>query len=251
MKDRIALVTGASRGIGKATAAALVAGGARVVGVARNSQELEETASAVGMDFVVSSIATAAECDAIVAEVHRRLGKISILVNNAGIVLDEKPIWEQSVEVWLETFQTNLHGAFFLTRLASRDMIADGWGRIVMVSSTAGQAGEGVISAYCSSKAAMIGLMRSVCHDVAPFNTTCNAVAPGWVRTEMADQSAEEEAAARGVSKDVIWQERADLYPAKRIVSPEEVASTIAFLASDAASAINGQAITVALGGLN
>lgn len=251
MTRRVALVTGASRGIGKATAEALTRQGAQVVGIARHADELERAAKDVRMEWIAASVADEDTCQNVVDEVHRRLGPIAILVNNAGIVLDEKPIWDQQTDIWLETFQTNVHAAFFLTRLAARDMIEAEWGRIVMVSSTAGQAGEGVISAYCASKAALIGLMRSVCHDVAPHNVTCNAVAPGWVRTEMAEQSAEDEAAARGVTSDVIWRERAELYPAKRIVTPQEVANSIAFLASDQASAINGEAITIALGGLN
>jgi NAD(P)-dependent dehydrogenase (short-subunit alcohol dehydrogenase family) len=251
LTGRVAVVTGASRGIGRATARALTRQGARVVGISRNADELERAAHEVGMDWIAASIAEEQGCEHIIGEVHRRVGPIGILVNNAGIVLDEKPIWDQQVDTWLETFQTNLHGAFFLTRLAARDMVEARWGRIVMVSSTAGQAGEGVISAYCASKAALLGLMRSVCHDVAPYNVTCNAVAPGWVRTEMAEHSADEEAAARGVTSDEIWRERAELYPAKRIVSPQEVADSIAFLASDQASAINGEAITIALGGLN
>ncbi len=127
-------------------------------------------------------------------------------------------------------------------------MVAQGYGRIVMVSSTAGEVGGPAMAAYCASKAALLGLTRAVACDVGAHGVTCNAVCPGWVRTEMAERKAEQEAAQRGVTAEEIWAERAASYPAGRVVTPEEVARTVAFLASDASSGINGEAVTVALG---
>jgi NAD(P)-dependent dehydrogenase (short-subunit alcohol dehydrogenase family) len=128
-------------------------------------------------------------------------------------------------------------------------MVERGWGRVVMVSSTAGQVGAPRMSAYSASKAGLLGLMRAVAHDLAPHGGTCNAVLPGWVRTEMAERSAAREAERRGVTVDQVWEDRAAEYPEGRVVRAEEVASTIAFLASEKGSGINGQAVTVALGG--
>jgi NAD(P)-dependent dehydrogenase (short-subunit alcohol dehydrogenase family) len=247
MKDRVALVTGAGRGIGRATALALAERGARVMAVSRTEGELAE----LGLDYVAESVATPEGCERIVTEARGRLGPIEILVNNAGLgSAHERPIWEQDPSVWHETLAVNLHAPFHLTRLAAPDMVERGWGRIVMVSSTAGQIGGAAESAYDTSKHGLLGLMRSVAQDVGSFGVTCNAVLPGWVRTSMAERSAEEVAAQRGVSVEEVWAERAAVYPAGRVVTAEEVAAAIVFLAGEEASGINGEAITVALGGI-
>jgi NAD(P)-dependent dehydrogenase (short-subunit alcohol dehydrogenase family) len=250
MKGKVALVTGAGRGIGRATALALAERGAQVLGVARTETELAELARAADVTVLSESVATAVGCARIVEEA-RKLGPIAILVNNAGVgSYHERPIWDQEPQVWRETMAVNLDGPFHLTRLAARQMVEQKWGRIVMVSSTAGEVGAPATSAYCASKHGLLGLMRAVAQDVAAFNVTCNAVCPGWVRTTMAERHTEVEAHERGMSVEAIWAERAAGYPAGRIVTPEEVANTIAFLASDEARAVNGEAITVALGSL-
>jgi NAD(P)-dependent dehydrogenase (short-subunit alcohol dehydrogenase family) len=142
----------------------------------------------------------------------------------------------------------NLEGPFELTRRAVTDMIDARWGRIVMVSSTAGTFAWPSMTGYCVSKHGVLGLMRAVAQDVAPFNITCNAVLPGWVRTQMSDLKAQKEAHRQDISIEEVWMQWAAEYPAGRVVTTEEVANTIAFLASDAASGINGEPITVALG---
>jgi NAD(P)-dependent dehydrogenase (short-subunit alcohol dehydrogenase family) len=243
---RVTLVTGAGRGIGRATALLLAARGARVMAVSRTESELAE----LGLEFLAESVSTPEGCARIVEETRRRLGPIEILVNNAGVgSAHERPIWEQDPVVWRETMAVNLDGPFHLTRLVVPDMVERGWGRIVMVSSTAGQVGGASESAYDASKHGLLGLMRSVAQDVGRFGITCNAVLPGWVRTAMAERSARMESERRGISVAEVWAERAAVYPAGRVVAVEEVASTVAFLASDEASGINGEAITVALGG--
>ncbi|MDQ3857871.1 MAG: SDR family oxidoreductase, partial [Actinomycetota bacterium] len=246
-----ALVTGAGRGIGRATARALAERGARVMAVSRTEEELASLARESGVEYLPESVATEEACARIVEETHARLGPIDILVNNAGIgSADERVIWEQDPHVWRETLAVNLDGAFHLTRLAARDMIERGWGRVVMVSSTAGQVGGPAESAYDASKHALIGLMRSAAQDVGRHGVTCNAVLPGWVRTEMAERSARREAERRRVPPEEVWAERAAVYPAGRVLEPEEVAAVIVFLATDEASGVNGEAITVALGGV-
>ena len=117
-----------------------------------------------------------------------------------------------------------------------------------MVSSTAGEVGGPQMSAYCASKHGLLGLMRAAAHDLAPYGVTCNAVCPGWVRTPMSEHTAEVEASVLGTSTDEIWRQRDADSPAGRIVTAEEVAETIAFLVSAAASGINGEAVTISLG---
>jgi NAD(P)-dependent dehydrogenase (short-subunit alcohol dehydrogenase family) len=251
VKGRVAVITGAGRGIGRATALALTERGARVLGVSRTEAELESLAREAGIEVLAESVATPEGCERIVAEARRRLGPVEILVNNAGVgSARERPIWEQDPQVWRETLAVNLDGPFHLTRMAVPDMIERGWGRIVTVSSTAGQVGGAAESAYDSSKHGVLGLTRSVAQDVARYGITCNAVLPGWVRTAMAERSAREAAERRGTTVEEVWAERAAEYPAGRVLTPEEVAATIAFLASEEASGINGEAVTVALGGL-
>jgi NAD(P)-dependent dehydrogenase (short-subunit alcohol dehydrogenase family) len=251
MNGRVAIVTGAGRGIGRAATLALAAGGARVLGVSRTEPELQSLAEEAGVEILAETVATIDGCERIVAEARRRLGPVEILVANAGIgSARERPIWEQDPDVWRETMAVNLDGPFHLIRLVVPDMIERGWGRIVTVSSTAGQIGGASESAYDASKHGLLGLTRAVAQDVAPHGITCNAVCPGWVRTAMAERSATETAGARGITVEDVWAERAASYPAGRVVTAEEVAAVIAFLAGEDASGVSGEAITVTLGGI-
>jgi NAD(P)-dependent dehydrogenase (short-subunit alcohol dehydrogenase family) len=186
-----------------------------------------------------------------VDETQDRLGPVAILVCNHGIgSAHERVIWEQEPELWRETMRINLDGPYLLSRLVVKDMIEQGYGRLVFTSSTAGQVAEYAGSAYNSSKHGLLGLMRSVAQDAGPHGVTSNAVLPGWVRTPMAEISADAEAKQRGITPDEVWVERAALYPVGRVVTPQEVAEVIAFLASEESSGVNGEAITVALGGI-
>jgi NAD(P)-dependent dehydrogenase (short-subunit alcohol dehydrogenase family) len=244
----VAVVTGASSGIGRATAVLLAARGAKVLAVGRDEARLKKLAAECGATPFAASIETEEACAA-VAAAARKLGPITILVNSAGRggYLD-RPIWEQSSADWRATMAVNLDAPFELTKAAAQDIRALGWGRVVMISSTAGQVGAPAMSPYCASKHGIIGLMRSVAQDLAPFGATCNAILPGWVRTEMAERDAELEAARRGLSVAAIWAERAAANPAKRVLEPEEIAKVVGFLVSDEAAGINGEAITVSLG---
>jgi len=247
MKDRVALVTGGGRGIGRETALLLGQAGARVMIAARTEKEL----AAVGLNYVVANLGTSEGCRHAVSETERRLGHIEILVVNHGIgSAHERLIWEQDPEVWRETMRINLDGPFELTRLVIGGMTQRRYGRIVYTSSTAGEMAERSGSAYTASKHGLNGLMRAVAQDAGPFEVRANAVMPGWVRTEMAERSARAEASKRNISTDQVWQERAAGYPVRRVLTPREVAETIVFLCSDASNGINGEAITVALGGV-
>jgi len=247
VEGRVALVTGASRGIGRVTAELLAARGASIMCVARSEQDL----AAVGLDYTAADLGTEQGCALAVRNTEEKLGPIDILVCNHGIGSAlERVVWEQDPKLWTETLRINLDGPFHLSRFALRGMVERRYGRVVFTSSTAGLLAEHAGSAYTSSKHGLLGLMRSLALDAGPYGITSNAVLPGWVRTEMAERSAEQEAKDRGITTAAVWEERAALYPAGRVVAPEEVAEAIAFLAAEESSGINGEAIRVALGSL-
>ncbi len=245
VEGRVALITGGGRGIGRATAKLLASRGARVMCVARSEQDLAE----VGLDYAVADLGSPEGCAHAIAEAEQRLGPIEILVCNHGIgSAHERVIWEQQADAWSETMRVNLDGPFHLSRLVMQGMIERQFGRIVYTSSTAGLVAEHAGSAYNSSKHGLLGLMRSVATDGGSYGITSNAVLPGWVRTEMAERSARQEAEDRGITTDQVWEERAASYPPGRVVTPQEVAEMIAFLASEESSGVSGEAIRVALG---
>jgi NAD(P)-dependent dehydrogenase (short-subunit alcohol dehydrogenase family) len=188
--------------------------------VARTARELQALADETGCAWIAASLDSPDACRLVVAETERILGPIDLLVNNAGVgAWGETPIWERR------------------------------YGRIVMVSSTAGAVGGPSQPAYCASKHGLVGLARAVAQDLGPHGVTCNAVLPGWVRTRMAEEDVALEAARTGRTPQEVWAEHAAAYPAGRVLEPDEVASTIRFLLDDAASGVNGEAVTVALGG--
>ena len=247
MEGRVALVTGGGRGIGRETALLLSAAGCRVMIASRTEMEL----ATVGLDYVASDLGTPDGCARAISETERRLGPIDVLVVNHGIgSAHEKLIWDQDPAVWRETMRVNLDGPFELARLTVGGMCARGFGRLVFTSSTAGEKAERSGSAYTASKHGLIGLARAVAQDAGPFGVTSNAVLPGWVRTAMAERSAQADAQRRGITVEQVWRERAAIYPQNRVLEPREVAEVITFLCSDAAGAVNGEAITVALGGI-
>ena len=253
---RVVLVTGASSGIGRAVALGFVATGARVVATARDGDALDSlaadvTASGGELTTVVADLIESGAPDAVVDAAHRAYGPVSVLVNCAGVPgWGEVPIWEQPDERWRTTMRLNLDVPFELTRRCAVDMRSNGWGRVVMISSTAGQVGAPRMSAYCASKAGLLGLTRSVAQDLGTFGATCNAVLPGWVRTPMAEDDARFEADQRGVSIDEVWAERDRTYPRGSVLVPDEIARVVVWLASDDAAGVNGEAVTVALGGV-
>jgi 3-hydroxybutyrate dehydrogenase len=245
VRDRVALVTGAGRGIGRAAALLLAERGARVMAVSRTSAELQT----LGLDHLAADVGDPAGCERVVEETERLLGPIDVLVCNHGIgSAHERVVWEQDAEVWHETMRINLDGPFHLSRRIVGGMVERRYGRVVYTASTSANFAEPAACAYVASKHGLVGLMKSVAQDAGAYGVTANAVLPGWVRTEMAERSAREEADRRGVTTDEVWAERAALYQPGRVVEPEEVAETIAWLASEESSGVSGEAVTVALG---
>ena len=237
LEGRVALVTGAGRGIGSGIARALASCGARVMAVSRTEPELVALRSETRGAYVAVSLGDEAGCRRAIEETHAQLGPISILVNNAGDgEAGDGRVWEVSPADWRAKLAVNLDAPFHLTRLALPDMLAAGHGRIVNVASTAGLVAGAGMTTFVTSKHALVGLTRAVAIDAGGSGVTCNAVCPGWVRTS-ATEAPEE-----------VWAERSASYPAGRVVTVEEVASLVVYLASDAASGVNGEAIRVALG---
>ncbi len=234
----VVLITGASTGIGLAAARCLRAAGETVVGISRSGREDTEVADLSTEDGVREAVALA-----------RRHGPIRALVLNAatGSARDGS-VAELTAADWRETMAINLDSPFLTMREAWDDLIGDGAGRIVMVSSTAATIGAPGMTAYSASKAGLLGMMRVVAQDGAPHGLTCNAVLPGWVRTEMSERSAVATAEHTGRTIAEVWAEREAGYAANRVVAPEEVGEVIAFLCSRASSGVSGEEIRVALG---
>jgi 3-oxoacyl-[acyl-carrier protein] reductase len=238
LKDQTAIVTGASQGIGRAIAVTLARSGAKIACIARNADKLAETAAAIeaagGTAAVYSCDVTSGDSiQKVVDEVAEKWGRIHILVNNAGITRDTL-IPRMSDDDWDSVINTNLRGTFLFTRAVTRPMMQARYGRIINISSVSGIMGNPGQANYAASKAGVIGMTRVVAKELASRKITVNAVAPGFIETEMT--------AALGP---VVLEEVKKRVPAKRLGHVDDIAGAVLFLASGAASYITGQVITV------
>ncbi|MBQ7863538.1 MAG: 3-oxoacyl-[Lachnospiraceae bacterium] len=239
LTGKCALVTGASRGIGRAIAVALAKAGADVaINYAGNeaaAKQTEEICAAYGVNTLVfkADVANAEECKAMIDCVKEHFGKIDILVNNAGITKDKLMIG-MSEDDFMEVINTNLKGSFLCMQMVSKLMIKQRYGRIINLSSVVGLHGNVGQVNYAASKAGVIGMTKSAAKELASRNITVNAVAPGMIETDMTAVIPEKAKEAMMGS-----------IPAARAGKPEEIADTVAFLASDKAAYITGQVISV------
>jgi 3-oxoacyl-[acyl-carrier protein] reductase len=237
VSGRIAIVTGASRGIGRATAKMLAAAGAEVVAAARGEharETVEEITAAGGRAHRASiDVTDRASVDRMVAETLERSGRIDILVANAGITRDQLML-RMKAEDWDTVIGTNLTALFSCAQAVLKPMVKQRAGRIIAISSVVGQAGNAGQANYAASKAGIIGFCKALALEVASRGITVNVVAPGLIDTDMTR--------AISASAHETW---ASKIPLGRLGSPEDVASAVCFLASDRASYITGQVLAV------
>jgi 3-oxoacyl-[acyl-carrier protein] reductase len=238
LTDKVVLVTGASRGLGKAIALALAAEGASIAAVARSEEALQETLETIRATGGVAEpyaldVADEAAVEAAVEKIAARFQHIDILVNNAGVTRDGL-LMRMSSEAWDAVIDTNLKGAFHLTKQVGRLMVKQRAGRIVNISSVIGLMGNAGQANYAASKAGLIGFSKSVAREFASRNITCNVVCPGFIETDM----------TRGLGEDM-RKKLLDRIPLQRLGQPDDVAGAVAFLCSHAASYITGQILTV------
>jgi 3-oxoacyl-(acyl-carrier-protein) reductase len=233
---QVALVTGASRGIGRAIAMRLAAGGATVVAAARGDNAratVEAIVAAGGRAEVLALDVTGADAAAAVQGVAAAHGRLDILVSNAGITRDQLMLRMKRTD-WDEVIATNLTAAFVLCQAALKPMVKQRRGRIVAISSVVGQMGNAGQANYAASKAGLIGFCKSLAREVGSRNVTVNVVAPGFIETDMTHAVPDETQKA--------W---AAQIPLGRLGSPDDIAAAVCFLASDEASYITGQVLAV------
>ena len=238
LKGQVALVTGASRGIGRAIAVHLARCGATVAGVARSLSALEGTLAAIReiggtAEGWAANVAEAADVNRVVEEVEAKFGKIHVLVNNAGITKDGLFL-RMSDEAWKEVIDINLTGTFLFARAVGGVMIRQRYGRIINITSVSGLVGNPGQANYSASKAGVIGFTQTIARELAARNITVNAVAPGFITTDMTD-----------VLPDKVKAEVKERIPLKRLGKPEDIADLVVYLAGPGAGYITGQVIAV------
>ena len=239
LSGKIALVTGAGRGIGRSVALALGSAGAKVVVNYNSSEEAaREVVGAIESDggeakAIKADVSKPEEVDAMVSTLVKEWGRIDILVNNAGIARDNL-MMRMSQEEWDAVMDTNLRSAYFCSRAVLRPMLRNRWGRIISISSVVGLTGNVGQANYAAAKAGLIGFTKSLAREVGSRNITANAVAPGFIQTDI----------TAGLSDDIKAAALKNI-PAEKFGEPEDVANVVLFLASDLAAYVTGQVVNV------
>ena len=235
MQNKIALVTGATRGIGRAIAEELASKGAFVIGTATSEKGADTISAYLGDKGkgLVLNVADKESIDAVLEQIKEQFGDIDILVNNAGITRDNL-LMRMKDEEWFDIMQTNLTSVFHLSKAMLRSMMKKRFGRIITIGSVVGSMGNPGQSNYCAAKAGLIGFSKGLAKEVASRGITVNVVAPGFIATDMTEVLTEEQKA--GILGNV---------PAGRLGEPKDIAKAVAFLASDDAAYITGTTLHV------
>jgi ketoreductase len=249
LTDRVALVTGGSRGIGKAIARALAAEGAKVAICARDGDAARKAADEIspGGGRVLgfpADVSRKPDVRDLLTKIVARWGQIHILVNNAGVNA-RVPIGSEDDDRWLRVLHVNVVGTYYVTREVLRSMPAHGGGRIINISSVLGRFGVPGYTAYCTAKHGIIGFTRALALELADQGITVNAICPGWVETDMADRGMAETAAVLGITQDAFRAQAIAAVPIRRMLDPGEIAGLVVYLASDAAAGMTGQAVNL------
>jgi 3-oxoacyl-[acyl-carrier protein] reductase len=238
LSGRVALVTGASQGIGRACALKLAAQGATVAVVARTQEKLDElekeisAANGKAVAFALD-VSNEEQIKTVIKSAIGQLGKIDVLVNNAGVTRDQLVMRMKRAD-WDTVINTNLTSAYLCIQQVISSMLKQRWGRIINITSVFGQTGQAGQANYAASKAGLIGLTMAIAREVASRNITCNAVAPGFIETSM----------TAGLS-DEFKQTAVKMIPLGRVGTPEDIANSVAFLASEEAAYITGHVLNV------
>jgi 3-oxoacyl-[acyl-carrier protein] reductase len=238
LTGKVAVVTGASRGIGRAIVLALAGQNAKIVASARSTEALEslvEEVKAQGGEAiaVTGDVAKSSDADALFAKATEAFGRVDILINNAGITRDGL-LMRMKEEDWDAVLETNLKGAFLCTRAAAKVMTKQRVGRIINISSVVGEMGNAGQANYCASKAGLLGLTKSVARELARRNVTVNAITPGFIVTDMTDELSDK--VKEGLTSQV---------PLGRLGSVDDISHAVIFLASDQAAYITGQTLGI------
>jgi 3-oxoacyl-[acyl-carrier protein] reductase len=238
LSDKVAIVTGASRGIGRAIALALASQGAKVVASARNAEALAELTAEIkaqGGDAmaVVGDVAVEDDANNLIKQAVEGYGQVDVFINNAGITRDGL-LLRMKNDDWDAVLDTNLKGAFLCTRAVAKVMSKQRSGRIINISSVVGEMGNAGQANYCASKAGLLGLTKSVARELARRNVTVNAITPGFIATEMTEAMNEK-------AQDAMTEQ----IPLGRLGVPDDVANAVIFLASDQSAYITGQVLGV------
>jgi NAD(P)-dependent dehydrogenase (short-subunit alcohol dehydrogenase family) len=241
LHNKLALITGGGRGIGRAIALLFAQHGARVAVAARTREQVESVAREIGPDSlaVICDVSSPESVSEMFADIRP-----DILVNNAGIA-ESSAFINTSDELWHRHLAINLTGTFYCTRAALPGMLEKGWGRIINIASIAAKAGAPYIAAYAASKHGVLGLTRSVALEVATSGVTVNAICPGYVDTEMVERGVERITTRTGRSAEEALDTLKKMSPQNRLVTPEEVAALVLLLASEEGRGINGQGINI------
>ncbi len=238
LKDKVALVSGAGRGIGRAIALELAKEGCKVVCVSKNIYSCGKVAEEINAsggtaEAVAFDVSSPAECKANCAEILKKYDTVDILINNAGITRDNL-LMRMSDEEWDAVIATNLSSAFYLCRNLVRAMMGKRWGRIINIASVSGQAGNAGQANYSAAKAGMIGFTKTLARELAGRNITVNAVAPGFIETDM----------TAALPEAIMEAAKANI-PLKRAGKPEDIANVCTYLASEESNYVTGQVIAV------
>jgi 3-hydroxybutyrate dehydrogenase len=249
LRGRTAVVTGGGRGVGAAVACRLAGAGAEVLVASRTAADVERVAACLREEgrlahAVTCDVAEPSSIERMAEAARHALGRVDILVNNAGAAV-AAPIHRTSLDDWSRMLAVNATGAFLCLKAFLPDMVERGWGRVVNVASVVGLTADRYIAAYAASKHALVGLTRAAAAEVAARGVTVNAVCPGYLRTQMTEETIARIMQTTGRSEEQTLEALLQRSPQRRLIEPDEVAETVLFLCTDAARGITGESIVI------